>query len=433
MEYPFWFIPGISKSLIMACIAVLHVFVAQFAVGGGLYLFWMEKKAHALNSPILWDWLKGHTRFFLLLTMVFGGLSGVGIWFTMTVINPAGTSALIHTFLFVWAAEWTFFLVEIIALLALFSTYPFLKNGTLKASTHRMFSLIYAIAAFMSLVLINGVITFMLTPGQSLATANLLDAFFNQSYLPSLVFRTALCCMIAGMFALFTASRLSDSSLRRMVIKDSSLWICVPFFILICASFWYYAILPVDRQLIIMRRTADIRPFVIAYGWILPIVLLVGVIAFGRAQRLRRPMAVLIVCTGLVLAGSFEFIREIARRPWLTPEYMYSNGITPEEGEQAMQMGIDSVSPWMRLAGQQSVENPVLMKGEMIFSQQCSTCHAVDGPRLNIIPRLKHFAPHGIPSQLTGQGRRLEYMPPFFGDATDREALSAYLNSLRSH
>lgn len=38
MSYPLWEIPLLGGGLLIAIVAVLHVFVSQFAVGGGLFL-----------------------------------------------------------------------------------------------------------------------------------------------------------------------------------------------------------------------------------------------------------------------------------------------------------------------------------------------------------------------------------------------------------
>ena len=75
MELPVWHFVGIGSGLIIGIVSVLHVFVAQFAVGGGIYLVWMERRAYRAGAPEILQWLERHTHFFLLLTMVFGGLS----------------------------------------------------------------------------------------------------------------------------------------------------------------------------------------------------------------------------------------------------------------------------------------------------------------------------------------------------------------------
>ena len=57
------------------------------------------------------------------MTLVAGGMTGVAIWFIISLVQPAATSLLIHVFVFGWATEWVFFLVEIIALFIYFYTF----------------------------------------------------------------------------------------------------------------------------------------------------------------------------------------------------------------------------------------------------------------------------------------------------------------------
>ena len=64
------------------------------------------------TEPYL-DYLKRHARFFILLTVVFGAITGVGIWWTIGLTSPLATEVLIRTFVFGWATEWVFFVVEI--------------------------------------------------------------------------------------------------------------------------------------------------------------------------------------------------------------------------------------------------------------------------------------------------------------------------------
>ena len=113
MNYPFWEVPFIGSGWVIGMIAIFHVMISQFAVGGGLWLPMAERKALKENRS---DWmaeLKKHARFFLLITAVFGTVSGVGIWFAIGLAQPEATSTLIHNFVFGWAMEWVFFIVEL--------------------------------------------------------------------------------------------------------------------------------------------------------------------------------------------------------------------------------------------------------------------------------------------------------------------------------
>src|SRR5688500_6135997 len=72
MNYPLWDLP--AAGLLIAFVAIVHVFVAHFAVGGGLFLVWTERKARRENDAALLDYVRRHSRFFILLTLVFGAV-----------------------------------------------------------------------------------------------------------------------------------------------------------------------------------------------------------------------------------------------------------------------------------------------------------------------------------------------------------------------
>ena len=111
MNYPVWQLASTGGGLWIILIAVFHVYISHFAVGGGLFLVFAERKAAREKSQAMLDYVRGHAKFFLLLTMVAGSITGVGIWFIIALLNPAATSILIHTFVFAWAMEWVFFLL----------------------------------------------------------------------------------------------------------------------------------------------------------------------------------------------------------------------------------------------------------------------------------------------------------------------------------
>jgi len=160
MNYPIWELDWLGGPSLIALVSIIHVYVAQLAVGGGIFLFFLDWWAQRSGDAGLLDFVRTHTRFFLLLTMVFGGVTGVGIWFTIAVVNPAATSLLVHEYVFAWAIEWVFFMVEIVALLVYHYAFDALRpTDRLKVAG------IYAFAAWASLVVIGGILSFMLTPG----------------------------------------------------------------------------------------------------------------------------------------------------------------------------------------------------------------------------------------------------------------------------
>ena len=176
MIYPFWDVP-FSYGILMAVIAVLHVFVSHFAIGGGLFLVVTEHRARRAGDTATLEFLQKLSKMFVLVSLVFGALTGVGIWFIIGLLNPTATEALIHNFVWGWAIEWTFFVVEITA--AIIYYYGWQR---LSARDHLIVGWIYFIAAWLSLFIINGIVAFMLTPGQWLVTGNFWGGFFNPTY-----------------------------------------------------------------------------------------------------------------------------------------------------------------------------------------------------------------------------------------------------------
>jgi len=221
MHYPFWDQP-IGYGVLMAVIAVFHVFVSHFAIGGGLYLVVNEHLARRDGDMARLAFLEKLSKFFAMVTLVAGALTGVGIWFVIGLLAPAATEALIHNYVWGWATEWTFFVVEIAAAMLYFYGW---KRLTAKA--HLTLGWIYFVAAWLSLAVINGILTFMLTPGRWLVTGDFWQGFFNPTYWPSLVLRTGVCVMLAGLYALLVASRLEAGDFKARTVRQAAGWAVV--------------------------------------------------------------------------------------------------------------------------------------------------------------------------------------------------------------
>ena len=423
MNYPVWDLGALGGGFWIALVAITHVFVAHFAVGGGLWLVLTEHKARRENDAALLGYVKGHARFFLLLTMVFGGLSGVGIWWTIALLNPGATSSLIHTFVFGWATEWVCFVGEIVALLIYYY-----KFDTMKPRDHLILGWFYAVFAWLSLFLINGIIGFMLTPGQWPETGNFWHGFFNESFWPALVFRTALAFMIAGMFGLLTGAWQMGAGLRDRVVRYSAWWVIAPFVVMVLGALWYVRALPAEQESMVLQRAREVAPWLRLFLYLTPLLLVGGVLAMLRLPRpAQMTVAVVVAAIGFLHLGSFEFIREGGRRPWVIHGEMYSNAVTAEQAAE-FASGEKSFLASARWAEHAAVDEANLLEaGEELFRLQCAACHSIGGPLNDIVPLSHPFTQAGLESQLLGQGRVAPYMPPFFGNADERRALAAYL------
>jgi mono/diheme cytochrome c family protein len=423
MNYPIWELEYLGGGLLIAGVAIIHVFVSHFAVGGGLFLVLTEHKAYREGDSRIIDYIRFHSRFFILLTLVFGALTGVGIWFTIALVQPEGTSTLIHEFMWIWALEWVFFVVEISAAFVYYYGWDRLDRRT-----HLTVGWIYFGAAWISLFLINGILAFMLTPGDWLETGNIQDAFFNVSSFPSTFMRTCVAVALAGLYALATAARSQDEELRANMIQYSARWLVPAFVLLPIGGLWYIAVIPSDARellqagypvlLVFLLGSVGLSALIFAYGW------------FGAALQPRRfsfATALVLLTLGLAVTGSSEWVREAVRKPYIISDYMYANSIRVEDVPAIQAQGALASSKWAKVSSV-TPENR-LEAGKEVFRLLCSACHTVDGYNA-IRPFIQDWPEDYIHEQLGQLNVLASVMPPFQGNDTERDALAGWLATL---
>lgn len=487
MNYPIWDIS--AGGLLIAAVAIVHVFVSHFAVGGGLFLVLLEWKARRERNDDLLGYVRKHSLFFVLLTLVFGAITGVGIWFTISLVNPQATSSLIQIFVWVWAIEWTFFLTEIAAAMVYYYGWD-----RLSARAHLGVGWIYFVSAWLSLFAINGILSFMLTPGRWVEDASLLAAFLNPTFWPSLLIRTAIATGLAGLYCLLTVSWMGPASLKGTVSRYASLfWIIPSMAVLPAALMWYLeraagAGVPVGTILGVSNGDlAEVfaalfsaverggypiaqNAALLALAACIALILITLVIAVWRSRWLNRATAGIVMVLGLTAFAGAEFVREDLRKPYVLGRLMFVNGVRlpafsaaytgpmrspdPFSIEALRKRGVLESARWIQVQPSHAAARPeneeILERGEQLFKLLCSSCHTLHG-YLAISPLvqgvgedaienvLRHLAepvdPTGKPTSwsdpelriLTWRGRR---MPPFAGTDSERRALAHYLASL---
>ncbi|MGB3211342.1 MAG: c-type cytochrome [Desulforhopalus sp.] len=421
MNYPVWFLPETGGGFLIALISILHVFVSHFAVGGGLYLIYAEKKGLRENSQPILDFTKKHARFFLLATMVFGSISGVGIWFIIALVNPAATSFLIHNFVFGWAAEWVFFSVEIGAAFVYY--YMF---GRMDSATHLKVGWLYFIAAWMSLFLINGIIGVMLTPGSWSQNMDFWAGFFNPSFFPSLAFRTFIALMIAACYGYLSASFATDGAVRAAMTRFSAKWALVALSFAIPSGLWYLSVLPDQSHGLVMGKSptiAAVMPW--AAGGILTLLVVMLGAGIIRPVLNLKPVACLAMISALLVMGGFEWTREAARRPYVINEVMYSNSILKKDVNDLNQRGYLRTALWVQ--NNDVTEDNLLEAGEELFINQCYACHTAGGRNNDIVGLTGNMSYRALVSYIEKIHEVRYFMPPFAGTEQERKALAAYI------
>jgi len=423
MNYPVWEPPLIGGGLVIAIVAILHVFVSHFAVGGGLFLPITERKAYRENNAPLLEYVKSHSTFFVLVVLVFGAVSGVGIWWAIGLVNPEATATLIHVFVWGWAVEWVFFLVEIAAAFIYYYGWDRLDR-----KTHLLVGWIYFVSAWLSLFVINGILAFMLTPGKWIEAPSFAAAFFNPGMWPSCLMRTAVSVALAGVYALVTASTIRDVALRLEVVRYAAKWILAGTAVIPLAGVWYIATLPPLAREIPLGAAP---PVMIFAGLSLFFSMLVVVFTyFGPYQYPRYfnlTFAFLIAVLALSTTGVTEWVREAIRKPYIIYNYMYSNTLRVADVAQVRERGILNSARWVRHHAV-GPERPELSGGE-IFRVACASCHTVDGYN-SMRFAVKGWSAEMIDYQLLHLNELKGFMPPFVGTDAERRALKAWLLTL---
>jgi mono/diheme cytochrome c family protein len=421
MNYPVWYLPGIGGGFLIALIAIVHVFISHFAVGGGLYLVITESKGLRENNPEILAFTKRHAKFFMLVTMVFGGITGVGIWFIISLVQPAATSLLIHTFVYGWAAEWVWFLVEITALIIYFYTF-----GKMDSRAHLIIGWIYFVAAWLSLFLINGIIDFMLTPGTWVDNHDFWSGFFNPSFWPSLFFRTFFSFLLAGLYAFVSSAFLKNQELKANMTRYSGKWALSSLLLMLPCGYWYLSILPEPARKLVQSSspTIQVAGQYALYALIITFALVL-VLTIVRPALNNKPLAILTLIPAFVLLGSFEWTREAARRPFVVNQVMFSNGVNLAQAEAMQGQSFLAQAKWSSV--HEATDANLSQAGAELFKLQCYACHTVGGINNDIMPKTAMMDFPAMTGYLLNVIHKRPYMPPFLGNENEARALAAYL------
>ncbi len=438
--YPFWEVPFFTSGLVIALIATFHILPCHLATGAFWFTVYVERKAYKQNRPELLEFVKKYSLLILIFCFVIGSLSGVGIWYAATVASPRGISGLIHNYVWGWATEWVFFVIEIASIYVYYYTL-----GKIDQKSHLMMGWLYAWAAWISMIIITGILAFMLSSGKWVETGGFFDGFFNETYWPQLFTRTAFMLCIAGVYAAIVASTLQNPQVRRELIRSAGIWGVAGMVAGVVFAAWYLHKLPVHAKELWLDETLPylghlIKISAFSYG----VVLLWFVVCCLMWPRMVGRLSGIIVLLVLFIGiGAGEGFREGIRRPYIIDQYLYGNQIVardipakhikaevPVFNEQGFLKHLffrpDKIDP--------SNWRDLMSAGNLIVHHQCGNCHALDrfGKIRPLPDLLANFSPES-PEDIEGLLESLgdyPFMPPFAGNDLDKKAASEYLFSI---
>ncbi len=406
----------LMKGLVIGGVGILHVFIAQFAIGGGMLLYYFERLAQRGHADAR-KFVDGYFKILVLVSFVVGALTGVAMWFTTIQVGARTIGLMIDEFHWLWVTEWVWFAIEIV------SGYAFYRFGPrLDDKTRRLLLLIYAGAAWLSLFWINGILSWQLTPGKWLDGAGMWAGFFNASFWPSLLFRTAVAATLGALVACVVINTMDLSRDARAALIRRASRFAAPIALMPVFAFWFMAVIPADSRQWLMGGSMPMTMFVgVAAGasTLIGGYVIIGLIVKRLYINGATATLLLVLAFGATAAG--EFVREGARKPYTVRGVLYSTSMTPAEVARLRVTGAVTDDPYP-LRDEARYPTAQLRHGAKVYRALCDACHTLHGANA-VVELTRTWTDDQLRLNVAKLQRTKAFMPPFAGNAADVEAL----------
>ena len=434
--YPLFYFPQIGSAWLMGITGAIHIMASHTSVGAALLFAFLAHKAYKEDRPELYEYMRKYGMFLLIFSYVVGSITGPGIWNTATVASPRGISALIHNFVWVWATEWVFFVVEVIGVFVLVYTI-----GKIDRKTHLKITYMFALASVSTLFLIIGIISFMMWPGSDTwyQTGSASDAFFGINTFPHMFIRLGFMIVMSAVVGFIISGNLKEVALRAEMTRKLSVIGMIGGVVILMSFLWYVQTLPQSALDLFhtvlwpVNGTSRIMTVSIIAAYLL--------FAFALPKMINVPVATAMLAVVLVLGiWPGEKMRESMRKPYVAGRYVYSNQIIgrdvagkhiKSEMNIIAEKGLLTVSPFIPERLRTITPENQLEAGKLIAKLACSNCHALE----------KGAAYRPLPDRFPGQDAQtieivltdviatgtFSYMPPIKLPEHETKALAAWL------
>jgi cytochrome bd-type quinol oxidase subunit 1 len=453
MHFPWWYVPGVTAPMLIAVVAVVHVLISHYAVGGGLFLAVETSFAYRTGNRDYLAYLKRHARFFVLLTVVMGAITGVAIWWTIGLASPLATQVLIRTFVFAWATEYVFFVVEIASAFIFYYYW-----GRLPARVHTIIVWIYGLSAWASLVIISAITAFMLNPGEWVQPQHrdFWTAIFNPQSLPQIISRTGGALLLSSLYVyLHAAVVIKDAGLHALIESRSTRPALLGALLITLGGFLWNVYLP-DSARAAMWAAPVLNVFMALLFAATGVVFLL--LFFGPYRNpgmIRSPgFAACLFLFGITGFSTAEFIREAVRKPYVIYNVVLGNQVfaTGDEAQRLKAEGYLEGGVWTKAFVRANypgtlVDDPFgdvidpqrllklprrdrIVLGGLIFQYHCNDCHAIAEGYSPVGPLVQGWSPAMIRALVKDPDKTRFTMPPWWGTPEEADLLTEYLSSI---
>jgi hypothetical protein len=434
--YPTWFETNVGSGWVVGLIATFHVLASHTSVGAALLFAYLSYRAYKDDRNDYLDFVKKYGLFLMVFTYVAGSITGPGIWYSTSVASPNGIGALIHSFVWKWATEWVFFVIEVVGVYMIVYLV-----GKVDKRTHMQISVIFGMASFATMLIIIGILSFMMVPGKEawFTEGGYLNGFYGSNTFVQTGMRVAFMFTMTAVVGGIVVASIKDAAFKAEMTRKLG-WLGIIATLVGAALLQLYLQTVPEQATLVMenRLPTYFIPSIIA--------VLIGTITYFAITMIRpnflvQGLAGFMTITILV-AGLWpeEVARESMRKPWVAGQYVYSNQVI---GRDVPGMDIKSQLPILEKQGilashpftpehLRTVNHGNLIQaGEFIAMTYCSNCHSAS--ETGIRPLHRYF-PQGITQARMENYVRgvlttgnIAYMPKMPMIESEVKALSAFL------
>ncbi|MEW5838171.1 MAG: cytochrome ubiquinol oxidase subunit I [Pseudomonadota bacterium] len=410
--YPMWYEPGIGSGWVVGFIATIHVLFSHVSVGAAVFFMVLATIAYRQNRPELLEFIKKYGLFLLVFSYILGSITGPGIWYSTTVASPRGISSLIHSFVWKWATEWVFFVIEVVGVYMV--TY---LVGKVDQKTHLRLTILLGLASYTTMLIILGILSFMMWPGKEewFSEGGYLLGFYGGNTFAQLAMRTAFMFAMTAVVGSIVTAGFKDQVFRALINRWLAGFGIAGTVIGAALFYWYLNTLPEYSHLIMENRLP---------AWFAPSLysILAGMLVYFlmmlATPRVITTWVASTATVALVVFGLWpeEVARESIRKPYVSGQYVYSNQLIARD---VPGMNIKSEIPVVEEHGLLKTQvfmpdhlktvtaDNILQVGQALTTQMCSNCHSLSKTGIRPIGR-------------------------YIGDNTDIPAIKTYLQAALS-
>lgn len=431
MDFPVVEFPWFGNGSVIAVIAIVHVIVSHgIAIGATTLMVSLEYVGMKKNKEGLIDVAKKFSKWILIITTTVGALTGVGIWFSTTVIQPDSIGSLLRIFFWAWFVEWIVFITEVVLLLVYFYTWDKWKGA--KRYIHNRIGMVLVLFGWLTAAIITGILSAKLTPGKWAETLSFWNAFFNPTYLPSLGFRTFIAIVLAvALVSIFVRFFIKDKNVQIDVFAVFGKINAVSLPLLLLTGVWYLFNIPQEAYDLIVWSTGMTKEI---FTWVniagLIVFIIFGLWMLFKPGRISIILSLAVFFSSMGFIAEFEMVRESVRKPFIIYDYMYANGVVEKDAEKYNEEGYLPNSTFA--AVEEVTEDNLYEAGEELYKGQCLACHTVDGWREKraFATRLNGWTEEAIDTYIDTLHETRPFMPPFVGTEEEQKALAHFLHKV---